>query len=60
MKTRVKYYSGWYYPQVKKLIFWKHIIDGSNYAAFKTLDEAVEFISLGNWVYNDKVMWSSK
>lgn len=60
MKTRVKYYNGWYYPQVKKLLFWNHIIKDSEYAAFQTLDEAVEFISLGKWIYNNKVMWSSK
>lgn len=60
MKTRVKYYQGHYYPQVKGLLFWKHILQNREYACFKTQEEAVEFISLSGWHYDNKVVWESK
>lgn len=60
MKTRVKYYNGWYYPQVRRYFIWRHIMKADNYAFFAELDDAIEFINLGNWLYNNKVMWNSK
>jgi hypothetical protein len=59
MKTRIKYYGGYYYPQVRVWFWWKHIINGENYAFFLKMSDAVEFINLSGWKYNNKTVWES-
>lgn len=60
MKTRVKYYQGYYYPQVKGWLFWKHIMAEQDCASFKTLVDAVQFINFSGWHSNNTIVWKSE
>lgn len=59
MKTRIKFYAGNYYPQIKKFIFWLNLHVGDNYVVFKTVEEAKEYLAKGDYLYHNKVVWKS-
>lgn len=57
MKTRIKYYHGYYYPQYRKWFIWLHMHSINNIAYFTTKDEAVKFVESGEWLGQDIVVW---
>lgn len=59
MKTRIKYYGGWYYAQYRKWGFWHHVIKLDNYASFKTMEEAKIYLEESEWLFNNKIVWKS-
>lgn len=64
MKTRVYKYGGYYYPQYRQWFFWNYIYSNTGLydsaEAFKTKEEAVNFLNNGEWLKYKEVVWESK
>jgi len=59
MKTRVKFYGGSYYPEVKRWGFWWHTYCGDNIMHFGNKADAVAWAQT-ELLYNNKVVWESE
>lgn len=60
MKTRVRHYCGYYYPQSKGWLFWHHIYRGGDIVYFTDKESAIKCLNSKDWLHYDEVVWESK